>query len=157
MATPEPSVPSPAAEKAARFEQCHMVWPSTTNSKLAAALCALGIPLKKGDPFRTMIGDCGERVAYFFEPMDPSGRFVTAELMLAWDDAEWHERNPEHPFAYQKTAFSNHERLLDWLKKRIPIVAVTRGSKIAFLTRDAHPEIQRRVFDRLNRRRRYAD
>jgi hypothetical protein len=95
-------------------------------------------------------------VAFFFEPVSPCGQFVTAELILAWDDPEWHIRNPEHPFAYQKTAFSNHERLLDWIKKKIPIVAVKRGSKIAFLTRDAHPEIQRRVFNELARKRKYA-
>ena len=157
MAEPEPIQPSPAAARAARFGQTHLVTPQTTNTKLAAALAALGIPLRKQDPFRVMIGDVGERVAYFFEPVDPSGRFVTAELILAWDDQEWHQRNPEHPFAYMKVAFSNHERLLDWIRKKIPIVAVTRGSKIAFLTRDAHPVVERNVFERLKRRRRYAD
>lgn len=123
----------------------------TSNTDLAAALCAVGIPLKKGDPVKILTGQGGDRHTFFFEERSECGRYVTDELIKAWNDPTWHERNPEHAFAYVKVAFENRRRLLDYIKSRVPIAAVKQGNKVAFLSVNASDEIQRKVFAQLKR------
>lgn len=125
---------------------------NTTNSKLAAALAAVGIPLRRTSPVRHVTGDRGDRHAWFFEDSSPCGLYSTKELMLAWDNPAWHEAHPEHPFAYLKVAFANQERMVDWIKKNVPIVAVQKGRKIAFLHLHASDALQQKVFTELNKR-----
>lgn len=128
----------------------------TTNSKLAAALCAVGIPLRKqrGDLKPVQIvtgGKGGDRVAFFFEDQSPCGAYKTKELMLAWENEHWHRNNPEHPFAYLKVAMENLERLNEYCRKGTPMAYVTRGSKIAFLSLNAPDQLQQKVFTELKR------
>jgi hypothetical protein len=123
----------------------------TTNTNLAAALCAVGIPLRKKTPVRVVAGPKGDRYTFFFEASSPCGIYKTHELMRAWDDAAWHDKNPEHPFAYLKVACDNEKRLLDYIKRRVPIAAVVKGSKIAFLSLHAPDAVQRAVFRELGR------
>lgn len=123
----------------------------TSNTKLAAALCAVGIPLRKETPVRLMAGPRGDTHCFFFEEKSPCGDYLTAELIKAWDSKEWHLRNPEHPFAYLKVAFENQERLTDYIKKGTRIATVTRGSKFGFLSLDASDGAQKRFFDELKR------
>lgn len=128
----------------------HLSGLQTTNTKLAAALCCVGIPLK--DPkVRIMTGDTGDRFCFFFEDRSPCGNYITAELILAWDDKEWHLRNPEHPFAYVKIAFQNMDRLNDYVKRGVPICAVKKGSKIAFLSLNASDALQKKILTELHR------
>jgi hypothetical protein len=124
----------------------------TSNTKLAAALCAVGIPLRKETPVRLMAGDRGDSHCFFFQEQSPCGEYKTAELIKAWNDREWHLRNPEHPFAYLKVAFENHERLTDYVKKGSRIATVTRGSKFGFLSLDASDVAQKRFFTELKRK-----
>ena len=129
----------------------HLASLETTNTKLAAALCAVGIPLRKDYPVRLLTGDRGDRHCFFFESVSPCGLYKTAELILAWDDPEWHRRNPEHPFAYLQVAFQNQERLNDYIKKGTRIAAVAKGSKIAFISLHASDTLQKKVFTELSR------
>jgi hypothetical protein len=123
----------------------------TSNTKLAAALCAVGIPLRKETPVRLMSGPKGDSHCFFFQERSACGEYQTDELIKAWDSKEWHMRNPEHPFAYLKVAFENHERLRDYVKKGTRIATVTRGSKFGFLSLEASDIAQKRFFDELKR------
>jgi hypothetical protein len=130
----------------------HLASLETTNSKLAAALTAVGIPLKKSKPVQIVTGGKGpDRVAYFFEAKSPCGAYDTKELMLAWENDEWHARNPEHPFAYLKVGMQNLDRLNEYCRKGTPIAYVQRGSKIAFLSLNASDDLQKKVFAELKR------
>ena len=57
----------------------------TTNSDLAAALTACGIPLKKDCPVRLLTGHGGDRHCFFFEDQSPCGLYITAKLIAAWN------------------------------------------------------------------------
>lgn len=127
----------------------HLSQLETTNTKLAAALCAVGIPLRKNVPVRRITGDRGDQLCFFFEENSPCGLYRTGPLIKAWDDAAWHQKNPEHPFAYLKVAFQNWERLRDYAKNSVPIAAVQHGSKIAFLSLHASDALQKKVFTEL--------
>jgi hypothetical protein len=125
----------------------------TTNTKLAAALTAVGIPLNKDCPVRLLAGGNGRNHCFFFQEKSPCGDFITVELIKAWDDREWHLTHPEHPFAYLKVAFENAERLTDYVKKGTPIGTVTRGHKIGFLSLGASDAAQKIFFKELNSHR----
>jgi hypothetical protein len=124
----------------------------TTNTMLAAALAAVGIPLRKTNSVRIVTGDFGDRTCFFFEEKSPCGLYDTFELIRAWDDPDWHEKHPEHPFAYILVAFRNREKLNAYINKGIPTVAVKKGSKIAFLPLNASDPLQQKVFAQLNRK-----
>jgi hypothetical protein len=126
----------------------------TTNTKLAACLSACGIRLRPGNEVKTLVGDRGDQTCFFFEEKSPCGDYDTAKLIAAWDDKEWHVKNPEHPFAYIKVAFDNWERFTDFIRHDVPIVAVAKGSKVAFLSLNAPDSLQKEIFTRLNSKRR---
>ena len=129
----------------------HLTKLETTNTQLAAALSAVGIPLRKETPVRLITGDRDQH-AFFFEEISPCGLYKTEELIRAWNDKDWHERNPEHPFAYLKVAFQNHARLTDYVKSGVRIAAITRGHKIAFVSLNASKALQDKVFSELERK-----
>jgi hypothetical protein len=129
----------------------HLSSLETTNTKLAAALSAVGIPLRKNVPVRLMTGvSRGDTHCFFFEEQSPCGQFKTDELIKAWSDPEWHRQHPEHPFAYLKVSFDNMERLTDYIRKGTRTAAVTKGRKIAFLSLHAPDPVQKLVFAELN-------
>ena len=116
----------------------HLSSTATSNTCLAAALAAVGIPLAE-KPFVRVVGDGirGERVVWFFDQQSPDGNFETKELITAWNDDAWHLANPEHPFAYIKCALKNREQLVDKVKQDVPLACVKRRGKIAILPLDA--------------------
>ena len=121
----------------------HISSTATTNTSLAAALTAVGIPLSDR-PFLKVVGDGvrGERTMWFFDAQSPCGKYKTKELIAAWGDDSWHLANPEHPFAYIKCALSNRERLVDKVKQDVPLACVKRRGKIAFIPLNATPQEQ---------------
>jgi hypothetical protein len=123
----------------------HLSGTATTNTSLAAALCAVGVPLAE-KPYVQVIGDGvrGERTIWFFEPQSTCGKYATKDLITAWSDPAWHFANPEHPFAYIKVAMLNRERLVDKVKQAVPLVCVMRKGKIAFIPLDASPSTEDR-------------
>jgi hypothetical protein len=116
----------------------HLQSTSTSNTTLAAALTAIGIPLAE-KPFVRVVGDgiLGERFIWFFEPQSVDGTYQTKDLIAAWHDDTWHLANPEHPFAYIKCAMLNRERLLDKIKQDVPLACIKRRGKIAFIPLNA--------------------
>ena len=77
---------------------------STGNTMLAAALCAVGIPLAQ-KPFVRIAGDTADpgRMIWFFEPRSHDGRHLTKDLIAAWhDESDPYPPLPGHgsrPFA----------------------------------------------------------
>jgi hypothetical protein len=118
----------------------HLSSTATSNTSLAAALTAVGIALAE-KPFVRVVGDGirGERTVWFFDPQSPCGKFQTKELIAAWHDDAWHISHSEHPFAYIKCALLNRERLVDKVKRDVPLACVKRRGKIAFIPLDASP------------------
>ena len=118
----------------------HISSTATSNTCLAAALTAVGIPLAE-KPFVRVVGDGihGERTVWFFEPQSADNRFQTKELIEAWNDEAWHLANPEHPVAYIKCALMNRQRLVDKVKQDVPLGCLRRRGKIAFIPLDATP------------------
>ena len=118
----------------------HLSSAATSNTSLAAALTAVGIHLSE-KPFVRVVGDGirGERTVWFFDPQSPCGKFQTKELIAAWHDDAWHLSHSEHPFAYIKCALLNRERLVDKVKRDVPLACVIRRGKIAFIPLDASP------------------
>jgi len=124
----------------------------TTNTMLAAALTAMGIPLHTERPFSVATGDgiVGDhRVTFYFEQVSICGQYSTAELLAAWEDREWHDKHPEHPFAYIKCAMQNYGRLLDKLKKEAPIGVIRKHKKLALISLNASQHLQDLILRRL--------
>ena len=118
----------------------HLSSTATSNTCLAAALAAVVISLAE-KPFVRIVGDGirGERTVWFFDPQSRCGKFQTKELIAAWHDDAWHLAHSEHPFAYIKCALLNRERLVDKVKRDVPLACVKRRGKIAFIPLDASP------------------
>jgi hypothetical protein len=121
----------------------HISSTATSNTALAAALSALGIPLAE-KPFVRVVGDGirGERVVWFFDPQSADGKFQTKQLIEAWNDDTWHLANPEHPFAYIKAALMNREALVTKIKQDVPLACISRRGKFAFLPLNASPKTE---------------
>lgn len=128
----------------------HLSSNATSNTALAAALSAVGIPLAE-KPFIRVMGEGpnGQRTIWFFEPQSADGRFATRDLIAAWDDNAWHLANPEHPFAYIKCALKNREHLVDKVKQNTPLGCIRRGGKIAYLPLDASPRTEELILRQL--------
>lgn len=128
----------------------HIASTATSNTCLAAALTAVGIPLA-ARPFVRVVGDgvSGERVVWFFEPQSPDGTYQTKELIEAWNYDAWHLANPEHPFAYIKCALLNRERLVDKVKRDVPLACIQRRGKVALLSLDASPRTEEMILRHL--------
>ena len=123
----------------------------TTNTMLAAALAAMGIPFDS-KPSSIIRGDgiAGSgRITWYFQHQSEDGKYRTAELMAAWDDREWHLKNPEHPFAYIKCAMQNFSRLMDRIHRDVPLGMVRKRGKIALISLNASQHTQDIVFKKL--------
>jgi hypothetical protein len=125
----------------------HLSSTATSNTALAAALSAVGIPLAE-KPFVRVVGDGirGERVIWFFDPQSACGKYRTGELIQAWSDNSWHLANPEHPFAYIKAALTNRESLVTKIKQDVPLACISRRGKFAFLPLNATPQTEDLIF-----------
>lgn len=124
----------------------------TSNTVLAAALTAMGIPLHTEKPLSVATGDgiaASGRVTFYFEQRSLCGQYTTAELIAAWEDKDWHDKHPEHPFAYIKCAFQNYARLLDKVKKEVPLGIVRKHKKLAIVSLNASQHLQDVIFRRL--------
>jgi len=121
---------------------------STSNTWLAAALTALGIEPNPDHPLTSVCGPSIStlRVTWYFAPRSVCGKYETGAMIKAWEDPNFHVREPEHPLSYLKTGFENHARLVDLIKQNVPIAMVRRGNKIAFLSTDAPDSVQRKIF-----------
>lgn len=124
---------------------------STTNTNLAAALLASGIPFDPVKPFEEFVGEyC--RIVYYFAPSDPEGTMRTGELIAAWDNLDaWLAAHPNHPFSYAACGAKNKERLLDLVKARAPQIVVSKGRSYAVIRANAPVADQDRILCKLER------
>ena len=113
----------------------------TSNTALAAALTAVGVPLAEKPFIKIVDGAKGERTIWMFESTSYDGKYKTSDLIAAWKDPAWHMANPEHPFAYIACALKNREWLVDKVKKECPIVEMRRNGKTLFLPLTAPVEV----------------
>lgn len=132
------SAPAPDAATTPRLQ--------TDDLELAAALLSCGVPLWRDMPIERRDGD---RVSFFFQPASPCGQFHARELILAWQDAHWHERNPEHPFAYLWCVFENRRRLMREIRSKVPTVAFLRAGYHHFLTMNADSKVEKSFMEAL--------
>lgn len=137
--TPPPRVPAPDASTTPRLQ--------TDEIDLAAALLACGIPLWADVPIERRGTD---RVSFFFQPSSPCGQFHARELMLAWQDPQWHTQHPEHPFAYLWCVFENRRRLLREVKTKVPMVVFMRAGLPQFLSLNADAKLEKTFMQELN-------
>ena len=121
---------------------------STPNTALAAALAALGIEPDLRRPYTAVCGDgiSDLRLTWYFAPRSACGKYSTAELIRAWEDPAFHEKHPEHPLAYLKVGFENHARLLDLIRRNVPLAMIRRRGKVAFLSVNAPDSTQSKIF-----------
>ena len=121
---------------------------STPNTKLAASLAALGIEPDIKRPYTAVCGDGIRtlRVTWYFAPQSIDGKFVTGEMINAWEDPTFHERFPEHPLSYLKVGFENEARLNALIHDNVPLAMLRRRGKIAFLSTEAPDAIQSKIF-----------
>ena len=128
---PPARVPAPDASTTPRLQ--------TDDIELACALIACGVPLWRDVPIER---HGPERVSFFFQPASPCGMFQTRELMLAWQDPQWHTKHPEHPFAYVSCAFENRRRLIREVRMKKPLVVFVRAGFPQFVSLDADPKVE---------------
>ena len=79
---------------------------ATTNTRAAAALYALDVPLDLARTLTSMAGDGvnGIRITWHFAEHSPKGE-SSAKMIKAWDDREWAKANPDCPLVNIKQAF----------------------------------------------------
>lgn len=90
---------------------------ATTNTRAAAALYALDVPLDLHRTLTTMAGDGinSVRVTWHFAEQSASGN-SSAKMLKAWDDREYAKANPECPLVNIKAAFIAHAEIVRSIK-----------------------------------------
>jgi len=115
----------------------------TNNIKLACALLTMGHKLK--DEGSCCVEESGKtEVSFVFDDLNCS---VTA------DANKWKggldKMNLEEPLAYLWAYAHNRDRLLDTIKKSIPMVRVRYGSKVLLYPKNATSEEKKRIMKKL--------
>lgn len=121
----------------------------TNDLALASALLALGIPFFEGTPFMKTRTAKGESYTFLFQEQSNCGTFKTGEMIRAWNDPTFHEKNPEHPFSYISCAYRNKEALLDKVKGGLELVIIEKNGKIAIISKNASADLQHKIFSQL--------
>lgn len=121
-----------------------------SNSKLAACLLAVGVPLcrppkddkeNKGVPpyVRIKLKDGSTRTTYNFYPQSTDGVYSTSTLCRAWkNDLDYISDNPDCPFAASMATVKNLEKIQEHfcnndLRPRLIYVAPSSSGKVTNL------------------------
>jgi hypothetical protein len=115
----------------------------TNNIKLACALLTMGHKLK--DEGSCCVEESGKtEVSFVF---DDTNSLVTA------DASKWigglSKMDLEEPLAYLWAYAHNRDRLLDTIKRSIPMVRVRYGSKVLLYPKNASAEEKKRIMKKL--------
>jgi hypothetical protein len=91
---------------------------ATTNTRAAAALYALDVPLDTARTLTSIAGDGinGVRITWHFQEASPSGN-SSAKMIKAWDDREYARNNPDCPLVNIKAAFLIYADLARGIKE----------------------------------------
>ena len=79
------------------------------------------------------------------------GEYDTRKLIDAWHDPAWTRENPEHPFAYIKTAFQNAALLAAQSARLAPVALIRKGQRFALVPFDATPEHRQKLLTALEK------
>lgn len=115
----------------------------TNNIKLACGLITMGHALKDGES--CVIEENGKSEVNFV--FDDKGGSVSADARK-WK-AGLEKMNPEEPLAYLWAYAHNRDRLLDEIKKSIPMVRVRYGNKCLLYPKNATPEQKKKLMEKL--------
>ncbi|NBW10683.1 MAG: hypothetical protein EBR82_21925 [Caulobacteraceae bacterium] len=115
----------------------------TKNIKLACALITLGHPIKNDES--CVIEEDGKQEVHFV--FEDKGGSASA------DARKWNKgleaMEPESNIAYLWAYAHNRDRLLDEIKKSIPMVRVRYGNKVLLYAKNASDEQKRRIMSKL--------
>lgn len=121
---------------------------ATTNTRAAAALYALDVPLDMARTLSSMAGDGinGIRITWHFAEASPSGD-SSAKMIKAWDDREWARMNPECPLVNIKAAFVANAEIIRSIKDgsiecraaAVPFLETPDTRTVAAMVRLGHP------------------
>jgi hypothetical protein len=77
----------------------------TQNTRLAATICALDVPLQEGNECSVTVGDGiqGSRVTWHFQAT--GGGYSSNDIVNKWHDRRWQDENHNHPIALIRRAF----------------------------------------------------
>jgi len=115
----------------------------TNNIKLACALITMGHKFKDGES--CVIEENGKsEVQFVFE--DKTGS-VASDAKRWKDGLEKMDQN--EPLAYLWAYAHNRDRLLDEIKKSIPMVRVRYGNKVLLYPKNATADQKRRIMEKL--------
>ena len=119
---------------------------STTNLTLAAALYAVNIK-PKTDALQIEKPNGKKQFVFLMEDADESGRFVTKDLIKAWNNPkDYIEANPDCPFSYMLAFHSQREGMLDEVKGGKGYIQTTDSGRMAIVNKDASPEEVEKLF-----------
>lgn len=121
---------------------------ATTNTRLAAALYALDVPLDVHRSLTSISGDGinGIRITWHFAESSPKGD-SSAKMIQAWDDREWAKANPDCPLVNIKQAFLGYaeiarsikESTLDCTPCAVPFLETDDAKMAACMVKLGHP------------------
>ena len=142
MSVPLPSnyAPDYGSELKAGTEICFV-----SDTRLAAALVSVGVPLRKDPPYVQVKRANGAlQTVFHFYPTDEQGQLKTVELIKAWSqDIRFIEANPLHPFTFAMCALRNYQQILEHLATDKPWVQFEGkqdGKKVTLLVKEGSPK-----------------
>lgn len=114
----------------------------TDDFRKAAAFMAMNVEAHEVTPN-------GNKRLIQISPVGETGAMYDA-LNLAWIDNGFHIANPQHPFAYVKTALWNYTHLVSAIKKNKPLVEISRGESFAYLHPDCSSETEKQILSQFD-------
>jgi hypothetical protein len=109
--------------------------PYVQDTRLAAVLIELGIPLRKDPPYTHRLSTRGAHIVkWHFESHSPDGVHEASALIKAWHEGlPWATRNAGHPLAKHIVAMHNEKTMLAHINNDVPMVG--------FRARNSHVQI----------------
>jgi len=125
---------------------------STMDLDVAAGMLALGFGLVRGREWGTGMGPRGPRRVLHLLPRSDCGTMEAHAVAEAWEDEEWLTSHEDHPLSYVALLGKNRARLMDFVRRAVPIGQVECRGKTGFLPLDAPDDRQRVFFAELRRK-----
>jgi hypothetical protein len=123
--------------------------------RLVGALTALGIVLDDDCPYletRELLESRERRVVtWTLKARSICGQHEARKLIEAWHDPGWAAQNPEHPFAYIRTAFQNSSLLNAEVARLAPVALIRKGQRFALVPFDATAERRHELLNALEK------
>lgn len=123
----------------------------TTDLELAAALLRMGVELDAKMPFKRFEPEGrGVRFVFYFREVSKCRKYVTEDLVRVWDDVNWMNAHPEHPWSYLWGQARYRQELLKIVKGAAPLAEVRHRGVQGYLSLNADDVLQQKFFKRLN-------